>query len=322
MKNNYDKYKNSLYGFIVADALGVPVEFNPREVLKKNPLTSMVGYGAHLVPAGTWSDDTSMTLATMDSISEIGGIDYNDIMNKFVNWVNKSDYTGTGKFFDIGISTRKAIANYNNGLDPLDCGGRSVYDNGNGSLMRILPFVIYSIEKKLSEEDEVRLINDASSITHAHEISRLGCKIYCDFIKCIFEGKNIDEAFDYLRDTDYHEYYSNESIEKYKRVLDGSIRNLAEDDILSNGYVVSTLEASLWALCNSNSYESAVLKAINLGSDTDTVGAITGSLAGAYYGNIPEKWTSKILNMELVNQLFDKFVTFLDNKDDLERKSL
>ena len=320
--NNYNKYKDSLYGFIVGDALGVPVEFNPREVLKKNPLTEMVGYGAHLVPAGTWSDDTSMTLAAMDSISEIGGIDYNDIMNKFVNWVNKSDYTSTGKFFDIGISTRKAIANYNNGLDPLDCGGRSIYDNGNGSLMRILPFVIYSIEKKLSEEDEVRLINDASSITHAHEISRLGCKIYCDFIKCIFEGKNIDEAFDYLRDTDYHEYYSNESIEKYKRVLDGSIRNLAEDDILSNGYVVSTLEASLWALCNSNSYESAVLKAINLGSDTDTVGAITGSLAGAYYGNVPEKWTSKILNMELVNQLFDNFVTFLDNKDDLERKSL
>ena len=316
MENNYEKYKNSLYGFVVGDALGVPVEFSKREVLKRKPLTEMEGFGIHQVPAGTWSDDTSMTLATIDSINEKGCIDYNDIMDKFSNWVNKGDYTSTGKFFDIGITTRKALANYNNGLDPIDCGGRTASDNGNGSLMRMLPFVIYSMEKELTEEDEIQLINEASSITHAHEISRLGCKIYCDFIKGLFNGAKLDELFDYLREKDYLSYYSNASIEAYRRILDGSIRYLNEDDVLSNGFVVSTLEASLWSLYNSNDYSSAVLKAINLGSDTDTVGAITGSLAGAYYGNIPEKWTSKILNMELVNRLFDNLVNNLDNKEE------
>ena len=263
-----------------------------------------------------------MEIATIDSFINKGCFDSRDIMNNFYLWVKDAKYTAGDVMFDIGHTCLQAINDYSHGCDADKCGADDMYSNGNGSLMRILPVALYAYYKNIPEEEIVKLTNRISALTHAHEISRLGCKIYCDFIKCIFEGKNIDEAFDYLRDTDYHEYYSNESIEKYKRVLDGSIRNLAEDDILSNGYVVSTLEASLWALCNSNSYESAVLKAINLGSDTDTVGAITGSLAGAYYGNIPEKWTSKILNMELVNQLFDKFVTFLDNKDDLERKSL
>ena len=190
-----NKYKDSLYGFIVGDALGVPVEFRDRNYLKKHPVIDMLGYGTHPVPEGTWSDDTSMTLAEIDSIAEKNTIDYDDIMNKFVNWVNKSDYTGNGKFFDIGITTRKALVNYINGIDAIECGGRSINDNGNGSLMRMLPFIMYSIEKELSVEDEIKLLDEASSLTHGHEISRLGCKIYCDFMKSLYQGKSIDEAF-------------------------------------------------------------------------------------------------------------------------------
>ena len=197
-----DRFKNSFYGLIIGDALGVPVEFCNRNILKKNPLTEMKGFGTHNVPAGTWSDDTSMTLATMASIGEKKCIDYNDIMDKFMNWINKSDYTGTGMFFDIGISTRKAIQNYNAGINPLECGGKSIHDNGNGSLMRILPFVIYSFKNNLQEDDEIDLINDASSITHAHEISQMGCVIYCEFMKCLYTGKSIDEAFEYLSKID------------------------------------------------------------------------------------------------------------------------
>lgn len=303
-----DSFRNSFFGFVVGDALGVPVEFKVRSELKRVPLKEMEGYGSHKVPLGTWSDDTSMNLAEMDSIKEKNAIDYDDIMSKFASWIMDEQYTATGEVFDIGFTTNKAIHKYLEGNEPTECGGILVSENGNGSLMRILPFVIYSYENKLSDDEEVKLINEASSLTHAHEISRLGCKIYSDFIKEIFSKKTPSEAMEHLASKDYSKYYSSDALESYSRVLDGSIVNLEEDKISSSGFVVSTLEASLWSFYNSNNYEEAVLKAINLGDDTDTVGAITGSLAGAYYGDIPNRWLDKIKNKELAEEIYTGFI--------------
>ena len=138
MKNNI---LSGLMGLCIADALGVPVEFNSRERLKANPVREMRGYGTHNQPIGTWSDDTSMTLCLVDSLSD--GLNYEDIMSKFKAWLVDGDYTPYGDVFDVGIATRQAINRYLSGIGPLNCGGISERDNGNGSLMRILPLLFY-----------------------------------------------------------------------------------------------------------------------------------------------------------------------------------
>lgn len=308
--------KDSILGFVVADALGVPIEFKSREELSISPLKEMIGYGSHSVPEGTWSDDTSMMLATIDSIINKDKIDYNDIMKKFCDWYMNSKYTATGVMFDIGISTRKALHKFYNGCNALDCGGKGEFDNGNGSLMRILPISFYSIYNNLEEKQEIELLNNCSSLTHGHEISKLGCKIYTDYIRNLLNGKNKNEAFYEIGNKDYSNDYSKESINKYKRLFNQNFGDLDISQIKSSGYVVDTLEASIWCVLNTQGYEEAVVKAINLGEDTDTVGAVTGSIAGLIYGNekIPERWISKLKNKEYLTHLIDDYCKYLSEQ--------
>ena len=305
-----EKMKAGIMGFVIGDALGVPVEFLNRATLQKNPLKEMVGYGSHRVPEGTWSDDTSLMIAAMDSIREVGDIDYDDIMYKFSEWVSKAKYTATDELFDIGISTRRAISNYMRGQEPTDCGTKGINENGNGSLMRILPFVYYLKYSDLTEEEKVLLINQASSLTHGHEISKLGCKIYSDYVTLLLDGVIKNEALARVKENDYSKYYSEDSLKTYERILKGDIQSLDKSQISSSGYVVHSLEASLWCTLNHDSYEDAVVEAVNLGDDTDTVGAITGSLNGIIYGkeNIPERWLNKLRRKDYIESLSDKFI--------------
>ena len=146
MKNiDFNKYKAAILGLIVGDALGVPAEFNLRSNMKDNPVTDMIGYGTHNQPAGTWSDDSSMVIATMEWLGEMkdNQLDYTLLMDKFSNWLMHGGYTPYGEVFDCGISTSRAIINYGKGMDPLECGGKSEWENGNGSLMRILPAALH-----------------------------------------------------------------------------------------------------------------------------------------------------------------------------------
>ena len=279
-----EKMKSGIIGFAVGDALGVPVEFLHRDILQKHPINEMIGYGSHNVPEGTWSDDTSLIVATMDSIKENGNINFADIMYKFTEWMNLAKYTATDKLFDIGISTRKAISNFEKGNDAINCGTKGINENGNGSLMRILPFVYYLKFSNLSEEEKTTLINQASSLTHAHEISQLGCKIYADYVTLLLDGNDKEQALEQLKKIDYNKYYADTSIEAYQRILKKDLKSLNIDQIRSSGYVVDTLEASLWCTIKNDSYESTVITAVNLGEDTDTIGAITGSLNGIIYG--------------------------------------
>lgn len=304
---------DGVFGLAVADALGVPAEFKSRKSLKENPITDMVGYGTHHQPAGTWSDDTSMTIATMDSIIDKQGINYDDMMVKFSDWMHTAKYTAGGVFFDIGGTTRSAIHNFERGNMALYCGEPYESANGNGSLMRILPVVLYCYYKKLSHKDEVEIINNASSITHAHEISKLGCMIYADYIKEILKGNSLLQAYDNLNSQHYSRYYKPDTVYVYQRVLDGSLANLKEDEIHSSGFVVHTLEAAIWCNLTSNSYKEAVLKAVNLGDDTDTVAAVAGSIAGIYYEyeSIPESWRNTLINREYLMDLCQKFDEYL-----------
>ena len=311
--------EDGIIGFAVADALGVPVEFYSRSRLDKHPCKDMIGFGSHLVPEGTWSDDTSMMLATMDSIIDNGLINCDDVMNKFYMWLEYAKYTALNTNFDIGITTKKSILNYKTGIDPLLCGGKDIRDNGNGSLMRMLPVAYYLNENNLDEEQEVQMVNSVSSLTHAHEISCLGCKIYCDYVKQLLNGVDKKYALSHVCKNDYSKYYSDDAVNKYSRILKGDIIELSRDDIKSTGYVVDTLEASLWSFLNTDSFEEAVISAVNLGGDTDTIGAITGSMAGIVYGKkeIPSRWLVKLKRKEYIEEISNNFVDVIksNNKD-------
>lgn len=144
LKKQEIKSSNGIIGLAIGDALGVPAEFKSREELKINPIIDMIGDGTYNLPAGTWSDDTSMTLATMDAIISTNTIDTNNMASKFIDWFRNAEYTATNETFDIGRTTLQALAKYELKLcDASSCGESNEYSNGNGSLMRILPIAYY-----------------------------------------------------------------------------------------------------------------------------------------------------------------------------------
>ena len=304
------KSKNGIIGLAIGDALGVPAEFKSREILKKFPIITMIGNGSYYVPAGTWSDDTSMTLATIDSIITTKIINCNDIASRFLKWFRNAEYTATNETFDIGRTTLQALAKFEQKQDDAcNCGETDEYSNGNGSLMRILPIAYYIYNKKIVDDKEIyNIVKKVSSITHAHEISILGCYIYVMFSLELLKGKDKLESYKNVQKIDYS-IFSQNTIDRFNRILKDNIQKVEEEDISSSGYIVSTLEAAMWVFLNSNDYNSAILKAVNLGEDTDTIAACTGGLLGIYYGieRIKDSWKQKLKKYEYILGLCDEF---------------
>lgn len=307
------KIKSGIIGHAIGDAMGVPVEFMSRKVLMKKPILTMEGYGSHDVPAGSFSDDTSMTLATIHSFIEKECFDYADIMKKFELWVIDGEYTPQGKLFDIGRTCLSAIRNYSKGINPIDCGLKYENSNGNGSLMRILPVAFYAYYKNLNDEEIYLLVKDLSSLTHAHEISVLGCYIYIQYVLCILKGYDKWDSYKLIKNVNYS-FFSEYALNKYNRILKDNIYTLQVNSIKSTAYVVDTLEAVLWVLLSTSTYKDAILIAINLGDDTDTVGAITGSIAGLLYGynSIPQEWLNTLFKREYIESMCDEFERLLN----------
>lgn len=301
---------DGIMGLVVADALGVPAEFMSREELRKHPVTGMRGYGTYNLPAGSWSDDSSMALATLDSLKN--GYDLKDMMDKFAEWMTTGAYAPFSEVFDIGGTCRLAIHNYLADGDVTRCGATSESSNGNGSLMRILPVCLYLYEKQkaesLPDEEVISMIHDVSALTHGHVRSKIACGLYFFLVRSILENagsltdalqKGLDEGFAYYEKSEE----TAEELRKYTRICDlETFKNLPEEEIESSGYVVASLEAALWCLEKSESYAEATLRAVNLGKDTDTVAAIAGGLAGLYFGyaGIPEEWLKEIRKREWV----------------------
>ncbi len=303
------KYIDGLMGFVIGDAMGVPLEFKSRKELLEKPVTKMIGYGTYDQPEGTWSDDTSMMIATIDSINAKNGIDFYDIALKFAAFKNHAQYTPNREVFDIGGTCAKAIDNFEeNHDDPTTCGLKDLYSNGNGSLMRILPIAYYAIAKKLKDFEVRDLVRNVSSITHAHDISVMGCYIYTRFAMFLLNGKDKFSAYSMTKCVDYT-MFSEEAQQAYSRLLKEDISKLKINDIRSSGYVVDTLEAAIWVLLQSENYKEAIIGAINLGEDTDTVGAVTGGLAGIVFGAdyIPEEWKNAIIRKEYLMDIFEEF---------------
>lgn len=300
-----EKVMGGLFGLCVGDALGVPVEFKSRETLSKNPVTNMFGYGTYNLPPGTWSDDSSLTFCLAEALTQ--GFDLNVIGQNFVKWYHENYWTPHGKVFDIGITTQKAIMRLAKGIKPELAGGFDETDNGNGSLMRILPLLFYLLDKPFNERYDIT--KKVSSITHGHIRSVIACFYYLEFAKQIIEGKNKFEIYKNLQ-IEVSNHLTNLSINHreialFDRLLKSDIHILDEDQIQSSGYVLHTLEASIWCLLTTDSYKEAVLKAVNLGNDTDTTGAVTGGLAGLLYGfdNIPKNWIAQIAKYNDIENL-------------------
>ena len=319
---------DGIMGLCVADALGVPVEFMNRETLRKDPVVGMREYGTYNQPTGTWSDDTSMTLCLVDSLSK--GLDYEDIMLNFIKWIETGEYTPYGEAFDIGITTRKALMSFKNGISPLECGRKSEHDNGNGSLMRILPILFYlqSIYgMNFTDIDGAyEIIHNISSLTHGHRRSQIACGIYILVASELVESMCLETA---VRSGIYSgiEYYGDKKdyiheLRYFERLSRKDFAEIPEEKIKSSGYVVDTLEAAIWCLLNTDNYRDCVLKAVNLGNDTDTVAAVAGGLAGLKYGysSIPQDWVDEIARKEYVEDLCNELYLSLV-KNSIEKLS-
>jgi ADP-ribosylglycohydrolase len=317
--------RDALLGIAVGDALGVPVEFVSRAALQANPVMGMRAYGSHRQPAGTWSDDSSLTFCLAEMLC--GDYDLQSLADRFVKWKYHGYWTAHGRVFDIGIATSEAIDQLNRGCKPALAGGRDEGSNGNGSLMRILPLVFYTRGMDISSRfDHVR---EVSSLTHAHIRSVISCFIYTEYARQIIAGADKTEALRFTRNelADFlmsHPACPKAEIYRFHHILLRAasdfpvipLEQMSVDAIRSSGYVLSTLEASLWCLLTMDSYADAVLAAVNLGGDADTTGAVTGGLAGLLYGaaGIPGEWLHTLARKDEIVNLADRLETRLNQQ--------
>lgn len=303
--------KEVVYGFVLGDALGVPYEFERRGTFEAKGMT---GYGMFNQPKGTWSDDTSLMLCLMENLSEGGN--YNDLMDKFSNY-RKGYMTPFNNMFDIGIATNAGIDKYVKfGKEPIECGWVSEDSNGNGSLMRVLPLVYSLNEKEFKEVFEE--VKNVSSLTHRHPRSILGCLIYVLLMMELMNKVSIETALSTVKqdlESKLDKEYLKE-LDHYKELFEPKFKENEESKVDSSGYVVSTLLASVWSVMNTNTLSESILKSVNLGKDTDTVGAVTGSLSAMMYGMDEQslKWLDEVQNRELLDNKLEEFEVYLGGK--------
>ncbi|WP_317126980.1 ADP-ribosylglycohydrolase family protein [Apibacter raozihei] len=299
---------STLFGVAIGDALGVPVEFKSREYLKVNPVVDMMGFMCWNQPPGTWSDDSSLTFCLADSLTY--RYDLNSIAKRFVKWYKYGHWAAHGKVFDVGGSTRNSILRLIKGESPKFSGNFFEEDNGNGSLMRIIPLVFYLKDREVKEI--FNTVKEVSGITHAHFRSVFSCFIYVQYAIEIAQGKDKIQAYYEMQDKVSAFLSDNEfdtqEVKLFNRILNNNIANLEEDRIGSSGYVLDSLEASIWCLLKEDTFQSTVLKAVNLGGDTDTTAAIAGGLAGLLYGfdAIPQHWINRLARAEDIKNLCDR----------------
>jgi ADP-ribosyl-[dinitrogen reductase] hydrolase len=303
-----ERILGGLWGAVVGDALGVPVEFRSREERRRDPVTQIQGHGTFNQPPGTWSDDSSLILCTVESL--LGGFNTADVAEGFRKWYNEAHWTPHGKVFDVGLSTKSAITRMNRGIEPELAGDSDERSNGNGSLMRIIPAALYFAHSPAG--DLLRNVHRLSSLTHRHVRSHMACGFYCLIAVALLSGADCTQAYRSGVDkflTNYNKPPYLKELPHFGRVFSGSISELSGRDIRSSGYVVDTLEAGVWSLLTTSSFSDAVLRAVNLGGDTDTTGCVTGGLAGIHYGlqAIPEGWLRQLARRDDLEKLFTLF---------------
>lgn len=308
--NLLERLQGGIFGVATGDALGVPVEFASRDYLAQNPVKDMMGYMCWNQPPGTWSDDSSLTLCLTECLC----VDYDleNIGKTFAKWYQEGYWGAHHKVFDIGGTTRHTLDRIVKGESAYFSGNIFEEDNGNGSLMRTLPLV-YFLKNVENIEDRYKIIKEVSAVTHAHFRSVFSCFIYVEFGLLLLNGTEKFQAYKEVKKmiTSFSEKnnFNTKETAVFQKILQNDIIEYKEEEIASSGYVLDSLEASFWCFLGTDSYEECVLKAINLGGDTDTTGAIVGGFAGLYYGfdAIPETWKFQLARYDDIHNLIDRF---------------
>lgn len=300
MNSLQDKYEGCLLGLACGDAVGTTVEFKRRGSFA--PITEMVGGGPFNLVAGQWTDDTSMALCLAESLLAQKGFDAKDQMDRYLRWYNDGYMSSKGYCFDIGLTISGALKNYSLHQNPY-AGSTHPRTAGNGSIMRLAPIPLYYL---LSLEQTIHFAGESSRTTHGSEEAVESAKLFAVLIRMALLGHDKQEILF------KNEYYSNTAT--VNALAQGDYLVKEEKHIKGSGYVIESLEAALWCFARTDSFEQAVLKAVNLGDDADTTAAIVGQIAGAYYGvsAIPSSWLKKLYNVEFIRGLA---VSFFSNQE-------
>lgn len=306
--NVRDRQVGALLGLSIGDALGAAVEFS--EPGSFAPVTGYRNGGPHGLNAGEWTDDTSLALALADSIASVGW-DLNDQASGYVKWWRKGEYSVNGRCFDIGITTRSSLATFERRGDARSCGPTNDHASGNGSIMRLAPVPIRYIGLFPDDIDRLADLAAESSLpTHASEKCLSACRYMATIMCGLIAGQDRSEVL--AEDWPGLLTLCQASLldPAIDEVASGSFRERKPPEISGSGYVVKSLEAALWAFHDASSFEEAVLRAVNLGDDADTTGAVCGQLAGAYWGKagIPEPWLDGLVKRDLVEGFSSKLI--------------
>lgn len=299
---------NGVVGLAVGNAMGVAGQGRSKESLKFAPVLT--------AKSSAWSSSTSLTLCLVESLQcNAWNLNYQDIMERFSQWLKNGYLTTDGKAIDIDPTIKHAIENYLQGIALEHCAPRNQWDCGNGSLLHILPITFYLLFR--SNEPAYEAVRNVSALTHAHISCTLGCYLYCILARTIIEQREqallpiilrigIKQAISELEV--FADIDDMRELAAYHRIVDESIYKLPLEEIENSGYIVDTLEAALWCLENTKSYRECILWAANIGEDTRGLGAVVGSLAGMYYGieNYPREWVQSLKNSDIIFNICSK----------------
>ena len=295
------KLTRCLLGLAVGDALGCTLEFKKPGTFE--PITTIVGGGVHKLKAGEWTDDTSMALCLAQSLIDCKGFDAKDQMIKYSKWYDDGYMSSTGECFDIGNTTRKALDDFAITNNPYS-GEKDIRSCGNGSIMRLAPIPIYYYKEP---EEALKYAALSSKTTHAHSLCIDACRYMAGIIVGLLNGESKETVLSPMY-SPVDNYFNNEPLcDGMKEVASGSFKTKQPPEIKGTGFVVESLEAALWAFYHTDNFRAGALKAVNLGDDADTTGAVYGQIAGSIY-DIPLEWLQILSMREQILDITDKLL--------------
>lgn len=302
-----NKAKGSIFGLFSGDTLGGPLEFQNIDGI--DPIKKYISGGVHSLKEGQFTDDSSMAIALMHSLTE-KGFDQKDQMDKYLSWMMKGEYSSKGFCFDIGIATQRALNNYKITGNVIS-GLKENHSSGNGSLMRLAPILVYFYNNGV--KDMIHYARESSVVTHGSDIVLDSLTYFSVVFEKIMSG---EKNKDIILEIDPVKFNIVNDI-VLEDLLSIDIKTYDRYDLKPTGYIVDTMICALWCFYHTNSFEEAIIKAVNLGGisspDSDTVGAITGQLAGAYYGfdSIPEHFVKGLVCQDMINGYTNAFLESL-----------
>ncbi|MGZ8941542.1 MAG: ADP-ribosylglycohydrolase family protein [Methylobacter sp.] len=290
-----DRFLGCLLGLAVGDAVGTTLEFKAKGSF--TPITDMVGGGPFRLQPGEWTDDTSMALCLATSLLECQEFNADDQMQRYCRWRDEGYLSSNGRCFDIGNTINSALRRYQAQGNPY-AGATDAWSAGNGSLMRLAPIPMFYFSEPEKAE---RYAAESSRTTHGAAECLDACGLFSRQLLRALRGQENEQIL-------FADGVSFDGVPKIQRIALGDYRMKSENTIRGTGYVVDCLEAALWCFWTTDNFESAILKAANLGDDADTTAAVCGQLAGAYYGlpGIPPHWLERLVQREMIQELADR----------------